>query len=232
MADRAEFLESIRHRTRAGRYKPTRAPDVAWTYRGEPRESRPIEDPPARFLEELETLGGHGRQVKNLEEAQEYVLALARKRCAKLLIRWDEDYLRELGVDDPLKEAGVEVALWQDLEDVREAAARADIGLSTAEWAVAETGSLVLTSAPGRGRSVTLLPPTYVALFPAQRVLRTVSEAIEKYAGRGGLPANICFHTGPSRSGDIEMSLVTGMHGPGDVHAVLVGQGNVDKTAG
>jgi L-lactate dehydrogenase complex protein LldG len=52
--------------------------------------------------------------------------------------------------------------------------------------------------------------------------LRTVPEAIRKYAN-GTLPANVCFHTGPSRSGDIEMSLVVGMHGPGDVHVLLVG---------
>jgi L-lactate utilization protein LutC len=68
---------------------------------------------------------------------------------------------------------------------------------------------------------VTLLPPTYVAILPADWVLRTVPEAIQKYAG-GTLPANVCFHTGPSRSGDIEMSLVVGMHGPGDVHVLLV----------
>ena len=75
------------------------------------------------------------------------------------------------------------------------------------------------------GRSVTLLPPTYVAVVPIEKMLRTVPEAIEKYAvgGAGGLPANVCFHTGPSRSGDIEMSLFIGMHGPGDVHVVLVG---------
>jgi L-lactate utilization protein LutC len=96
------------------------------------------------------------------------------------------------------------------------------MGLSTAVWAIAETGSLVLEHGPGRGRSVTLLPPTYVAILPADRVLQTVPEAIRKYAG-GTLPANVCFHTGPSRSGDIEMSLVVGMHGPGDVHVILIG---------
>ena len=223
MADRAEFMESIRHRTRTGRYKPTHAPDIAWTPGEEPRESAPIEDPPARFIEELEALGGHGKRVETLEEAREYVLSLARERGAERLIRWDVEELEALGVDGPLAEAGVEVALWRDLEDFKEVAARADIGLSTAEWAIADTGSLVLTSGPGKGRTVTLLPPTYVAVLPAEKVLRTVPEAIEKYAGDGGLPANVVFHTGPSRSGDIEMEIFVGMHGPGDVHVVLVG---------
>jgi L-lactate dehydrogenase complex protein LldG len=222
VADRAEFLEAIRHRTRTGKYKPTRAPDIAWTPKGEPRESERIEDPPTRFLEELEALGGHGRRVENLEEARNYVLSLARERGAKLLVRWEDEDLEGLGVDTLLEEAGVEVAIWRDLEDFREIVARADIGLSTAEWAIAETGSLVLTGRPGQGRTVALLPPTYVAVVSAEKILSTVPDAIEKYA-EGTLPANVCFHTGPSRSGDIEMSLVTGMHGPGDVHVVLVG---------
>ena len=224
MADRAEFLESIRHRTRAGKYKPTHAPDIAWTGEEDgPRESAPIEDPASRFVEELEALGGHGRRVETLQEARDYVLSLARERDAKLLLRWDVEELERLGVDGPLQEAGVEVEIWRDLDDFREVAARADIGLSTAEWAIAETGSLVLTGGPGRGRTVTLLPPTYVAVVAAEKVLRTVPEAIEKYAGEGALPANVVFHTGPSRSGDIEMEIFVGMHGPGDVHVVLVG---------
>ena len=221
MADRAEFLDSIRHRS--GRYKPTNAPDVAWTPKEGPRESAPIEDPPARFIEELEALGGHGKQVEGMEEARDYVLSLARERNAELLVRWDVEELQELGVDEPLREAGAEVVVWRDLEDFREVTARADIGLSTAEWAIAETGTLILTGGPGRGRTVTLLPPTYVAVVPVDRVLSTVPDAIEKYAGEETLPTNLCFHTGPSRSGDIEMTLTIGVHGPGDVHVVLVG---------
>jgi len=219
---RTEFLQSIRHRTQAGRYKPTNAPDVAWT--GKSRESESIEDPPARFIEELEALGGHARRVAGRDEAREYVLELARERETELLVRWDVDELEALGVDGPLSDAGIEVAVWRELADFKEVAGKADIGLSTATWAIAETGTLVLEGGPGMGRSVTLLPPTYVAVVPVDRVLRTVPEAIEKYSGTAsGLPANVCFHTGPSRSGDIEMALFVGMHGPGDVHVVLVG---------
>ena len=221
MPDRTEFLQSIRHRTQAGRYKPTHAPDVAWTR--ESRESEHIEDLPARFIEELEALGGHGKRVENLDEASAYVLALAREREANLLVRWDVDELEELGIDAPLAETGVEVAVWRALDDFKEVAGRADIGLSTAAWAIAETGTLVLEGGSGKGRTVTLLPPTYVAVVPVERILRTVPEAIEKYGGdAGALPANVCFHTGPSRSGDIEMALFIGMHGPGDVHVILV----------
>lgn len=225
MADRAEFLQKVRHRTQRGRYKPTHAPDVAWTRGDGPRESPPVEDPPARFIEELEALGGHGIRVASAEGARDHVLAIARERDAKLLLRWDVPRLEELGVDGPLEEAGVEVAVWRDLEDFRGVAGKADVGLSTAAWAIAETGTLVLEGGPGMGRSVTLLPPTYVAVVPVEKILRTVPEAVEKYAegGAGALPANVCFHTGPSRSGDIEMSLFVGMHGPGDVHVILVG---------
>lgn len=220
MADRKEFLKTIRHRTRAGRYKPTHAPDVPWTPKDEPRKEQRIEDSPSRFLEELEALGGHGLLAESLEEAREYILDLAREREAGMLIRWDVEELEQLGVDEPLQKAGVEVAVWRDLEDSRQVAARADVGLSTAEWAVAETGSLILRNGRGMGRTVTLLPPTYVAVIPAEKVLPTIGDVLEKYEGR--LPNNLCFHTGPSRSGDIEMLLTIGVHGPGDVHVVII----------
>lgn len=223
MANREEFIKAVRHRTRTGQYKPTIAPDSAWTPTGEPQETTIIHDPPARFLEELEALGGRGQRVENLDEARVYVVSLAQEREAKLIIRWDVEELENLAVDKPLRKVGTEVVVWRALQDFRKVSAEANIGLSTAEWAVAETGSLVLASGVGKGRSVTLLPPTYVAIVPVERVLSTVAEVVERYARGGRLPANLCFHTGPSRSGDIEMSLAIGVHGPGDVHVLLVG---------
>lgn len=220
MAARSEFLENVRNRTRPGRYAPTKAPDSVWNPNRERHAPEPIEDPPARFLEELRNLGGEGEIVGSPQEAREYVLSVARELDAKLVVRWADEDLEAL--DEPLAEAGVEVAVWQNQEDLRGSAARADVGLTTAEWAIAETGSLIFSGGPGRGRSVTLLPPVHVAVLPAERVLRTVPEAIGKYAGEE-LPANLAFHSGPSRSGDIEMQLTIGVHGPGDVRVVLVG---------
>ena len=220
MTGKAKFLENIRRRTRAGRYRPTLAPDSVWT--GKSRRPEKIEDPPGRFLEEIEAVGGHGFRVADEGEARDLVLSMVRERGAGSVIRWDAPELDALKVDSLLADTGVEVTVWRDLPDFREVTARADVGVSTADWAIAETGSLVLSSGPGRGRSVTLLPPAYVAILPVGRVLGTVAEAIGRYAG-GRLPSNVCFHTGPSRSGDIEMSLVSGMHGPGDVNVILIG---------
>ena len=200
MADRTEFIQSIRHRTRRGKYQPTRAPDVAWTPRGDPREQEPIKDPAARFFEELKALGGYGRRIRDLWEARDYILSLVEERDARLVVRWDAEELEDLGVDGPLEEVGAEVVVWRDLEDLRETVANADIGLTTAEWAIAETGSLVLTGGPGKGRSVTLLPPVHVAVVPADRLLvrcrrlsgsipvgkyRPTSVSIPGRAGRG-----------------------------------------------
>ena len=225
MSGRARFRESFRHRTQTRRYKPTKTPAAAWTRKAEPRRCDPLEDPPTCAIEAPGASCGHGRRAGSLKEACGYVLDLARERNAKLLVRWDVEELDELGVDGPLGEAGVEVVVWRELADFREEAGGADVWLWSAVWAIAETGTLIMEHGAGKGRTVTLLPPTYVAVVPVHRVLRTIPEAIEKYAdgGAGRLPANVCFHTGPSRSGDIEMSLFVGMHGPGDVHVLLVG---------
>lgn len=228
MADRDEYLSYLRSRAKgsSGQYHPTLAPDVPWTAGTEVgQREEAATDLPARFLDELESIGGKGERVATLAQAREYVLSLASEKGAKLLVRWDAPELRRLGVDKRLREAGTEVVVWRSLPDFRDVAGRADVGLTTAEWAVAETGSIIVTAAPGQGRTATLLPPVHVAVLPASRVLGTVEEAIGKYAEAGTeLPSNLAFHSGPSRSGDIEMSLTIGVHGPGEIHVLLVGR--------
>ena len=189
MADRTEFLESIRHRTRRGRYKPTKSPDSVWTPGVDRPEREEIEDP--RQVYRGARGAGRARQT-NRGSGRGTGVRSGSGAGGELLVRWDVEYLDELGADEPLRKPASR-SLSARRPDLGEIAGRADIGLSTATWAIAETGSLVLEHGPGQGRSVTLLPPTYVAILPADRVLRTVPEAIQKYAG-GTLPANVFSH--------------------------------------
>lgn len=225
MPGREEFMEGIRSRLQE--YKPTRAPDVPWTEKGTVETVPPQPgDLPGMFLRELRALGGHGELVQDAAAAREYILDLISNRGVRSIIRWDDAVLEELGIDERLREMGIEVTVWRDGESPREAAAGADVGLSGAGYAVAETGSLVLSSGRGEGRVVTLLPPTYVAVVKAERIVYRVEDVIRRYDGQGVLPSSLCFHTGPSRSADIEQSLAIGVHGPGDVHVLVLEGGD------
>jgi L-lactate dehydrogenase complex protein LldG len=95
------------------------------------------------------------------------------------------------------------------------------VGVTGVLAAVVDTGTLALDAAPDRPRSTSLVPPEHVALVPFSRLVATFAEAVALLDGLHPKPSNLQFITGPSRSGDIEMKLVRGVHGPGKVHVVL-----------
>lgn len=96
----------------------------------------------------------------------------------------------------------------------------ADVGVTSAWAGVAETGTFVLHSRDGR--SAGLLPPVHVALLATADLVAGLTE-LYAAAAAAGWPAALVQVTGPSRTADIEVTLVTGVHGPGEVHVVLVG---------
>ena len=118
---------------------------------------------------------------------------------------------RLLGVDDP----------WE-----------AAVGVTGVEAAVAATGTLVLSWGPGRRRSTPLVPPMHVALVPSSRLVPTYADAVDVVAALVPAPSGVQFVTGPSQSADIEMKLVKGVHGPGQVHVVLYEAGDSSPTHG
>ncbi len=93
-------------------------------------------------------------------------------------------------------------------------------GVQTAEFAVAETGTIVQTSAGGTTLVPGLLPEVHVALVPAGRILARMEDVLAALAGE--VPRNISFLTGPSRTGDIEQTLIVGAHGPRRLVALLL----------
>jgi L-lactate dehydrogenase complex protein LldG len=107
-----------------------------------------------------------------------------------------------------------------------DAAAAARTGVVDATAAVAATGSIVVDTSRS-GRLVSLLPRVAVFVVRASTVVALPGDVLRAHATRwpDGPPSNVVFVTGPSRSGDIEMVLVIGVHGPAEVHALLVEDG-------
>ncbi|AXF15128.1 LutC/YkgG family protein [Paraburkholderia caledonica] len=97
------------------------------------------------------------------------------------------------------------------------------VGLTGCFCATAETGSLVLLSGPDTYASAGLLPETHIAIVPASRIVAGHEEAFALIRSeRGELPRAVNFISGPSRTGDIEQTIVLGAHGPYRVHVIVV----------
>jgi len=96
-----------------------------------------------------------------------------------------------------------------------------DVGISTAQAAIAETGTLMLDSEAERHRLVSLVPPVHIAIVDAANISLTLGEALAA-AGRGiELSPTITFITGPSRTADIELTLAIGVHGPQELYVII-----------
>lgn len=103
----------------------------------------------------------------------------------------------------------------------REQLFAADAGVSNAQWGIAETGTLVLESSQEKHRLVSLVPPLHIAVLPASRIVGTMAEALQRL-GPAISSHVVTFITGPSRTGDIELTLVLGVHGPHTLHVIVV----------
>lgn len=98
------------------------------------------------------------------------------------------------------------------------------VGLTGAFCGIAETGTLMLVAGPGEPATTSLLPETHIAVVDAAHVVLNMEAAFALHCEeRGVLPHTVNFVSGPSRTGDIELTLVLGAHGPCRVHVLLLG---------
>lgn len=100
------------------------------------------------------------------------------------------------------------------------------LGISGCFCAIAETGTLVLLAAPEAPTATVLLPDTHIAIIRAERIVSGMEEAFALIrAERGELPRAVNMVSGPSRTGDIEQTIVLGAHGPFRMHVLVLGRG-------
>lgn len=112
-------------------------------------------------------------------------------------------------------------------QDYRGQCFLADVGISGVDFALAETGSLVVSSETEGSQLASLAPPIHVALYRRAQVVSSLDDVLARCsaAQNPGAPASgrsMVFITGPSRTADIEQILIRGVHGPREVHAILV----------
>jgi L-lactate utilization protein LutC len=175
-----------------------------------------------RFKQALEAVAGRCFVVRGEAEAAEVLRQIAEQR----------DSRRVAVSDSPL--AGRVLGLAALPAEVLENAAAGelfdcDLGVTGAQWGVAETGTLVLESDAERHRLASLVPSAHVAVIEAQNVRQTLGEVLSAINERGaeGLSRAITFITGPSRTSDIELTLAIGVHGPAELYVVVIGvEGN------
>lgn len=101
------------------------------------------------------------------------------------------------------------------------------VGLSHAFGAVAETGTLVMLSGPDNPTTLNFLPDHHLVVLEARDIAadyESVWDRIRAAYGAGALPRTVNWITGPSRSADIEQTLLLGAHGPRSLHILLVGE--------
>jgi L-lactate dehydrogenase complex protein LldG len=167
-------------------------------------------------------------------EAVRTLGVVLRELAAGTVFTWNDPLLDRAGLPGALARWGVRdltPAAGADgrppgKEALKESAALADAGVTTADFALADSGTLVLLSAPGKSRVASLLPPVHIALLPASRILPDLPSFMgrlpEDAAASLDRESAVTFVTGTSKTADVELTLVRGVHGPGEVHVILI----------
>jgi len=240
MATREEMLDRIR---RALGRPQTGRPGVVTDARSLPPARLdgvmpPIEKPDylPKFEAELEKLAGATYRAANAAQLDETLRSIVGDSSAVVLSR--NPLLKQLQLAEKLRAWGVAVEEWPEKSEAggggrnaafKEASFQAQVGITGVDFVLAETGSLALTSRTEGGQLASLAPPVHVALYRESQVAASLDDVLEALTLSGGPLApdggrSVVFITGTSRTADIEQVLIRGVHGPREVHAILVGE--------
>ena len=192
-----------------------------------PRPVRTLpEDLAAEFSQRLTAVGGHVYSVNDAVTARlqlRDILETLRQNGheMEMAVIADHAILRELELDALLPRLGV------DIFHIPQATFRvqdADLGLTGVEYAVAASGTIVAAASPTHPRSASLLPPVHIAVIHQAQILPDLAALAKRirqdFPERP--PSGLALITGPSRTADIEQTLSIGVHGPGELHVLIV----------
>ncbi len=164
----------------------------------------------ARFVKEAQALGVKTFVAANAAAAREYLQHLASEKGGEAVVA-QRAVVNSLSLDG---------AHFHSLGSFP--AQDAAISVTQADYALADTGTLVMFASEGEGRTLSLLAPVNACLVPASRILSGLAELFVREPAVAERTSAMVLVTGPSRTGDIELTLTVGVHGPGELHAIIL----------
>lgn len=199
----------------------------------------PCEEVLPRFEAEWKKVGGSTYRAPNLDELEKIIGTILERSQAMSVVLSRNPLLGQLRLKAKLEGWGKSVTIWpsagntatKDLSASQREFAQASfssaVGITGVDFALAETGSLILSSRTEGSQLASLAPPVHVALYRRNQTIGSLDEVLEKLPvsrePKAPTPGrSVVFITGPSRTADIEQILILGVHGPREVHAILV----------
>ena len=190
---------------------------------------RDKEDLIALFAEEVGKVHGAVSRVSGMGEVESLLGALIEEKGVRKIARWNTPTLALL--DNGLRSAGAEV-LAVDLEgdekvrsELRNELIAADMGLTEVDYAVADIGSLVLRASEPQSRLASVLPSIHVAIVTPDKIVGSLADLLPLLNSGNRLPSAVSLVTGPSRTADIETIRTVGIHGPVELHVIILDEG-------
>jgi L-lactate dehydrogenase complex protein LldG len=164
------------------------------------------------FAERFTEIGGNFIYCENELEFTEQLRQLSQSQGWNNVHCWDES-LQQLLSQVDFRECRIGRMLD-----------KADAGLDRVEALVARTGSILLSSGLAGGRTLSVFPPVQIHVASSRQIVYDIDEALSMIRSKyqGDLPSMISLASGPSRTADIEKTLVLGAHGPAEVYVFLI----------
>jgi len=209
---------AIGHTDAAPVAKSPDAPGVSWP------EDLLLE----RFGAELTAIAGRVHRAATAREAIDAVVGVCREQGASRVLSWAPEWVGVPGLSEALAARGIDAdGGWLPDGSGREQRLAAlepiRVGITGAFAGIAESGTIAVVSGPGRPRLASLVVPVHVALLRADRLYPSLPAFLAAYPDVAEQGSNLVLITGPSRTADIEMTLTRGVHGPGEIHVIVLG---------
>jgi L-lactate dehydrogenase complex protein LldG len=183
-------------------------------------------DPVARFCTELANAGGKAHVADGPAAVVRSIQSILQPLGARKIVLSTGGLIQRLELPAKLRQLGLEVKSADEMQNHKDDFFAADVGITNVYRLIAETGTVVVATNPNEPRSASLLPPVHIAIADRSQLLPDLFDLFDLFSPTPSStqslpPSCLTLITGPSKTGDIELRLVTGVHGPGEVHVIV-----------